>query len=117
MFSTRLAFVLRAIGVALLVAGCSSGVGKHATSTTTAVTVLPPLVIANTGICPKESRAYEECILRHKPKPVVPCPQTEPDTSLAKLNAGVAGLNKKLVPIAAAKVWTCRWNSGRRLND
>lgn len=37
--------------------------------------------------------------------------------SLTKLNAGVAGLDKELVPIAVTKVWTCRWNSGRRLND
>jgi len=37
--------------------------------------------------------------------------------SLAKLNAGVAGLDKELVPFEATRVWSCRWNSGGRLND
>jgi hypothetical protein len=36
--------------------------------------------------------------------------------SLAKLNAGVAGLDKELVPLEATKVWICVWNSDRRLN-
>jgi hypothetical protein len=57
----------------LLVAGCSSGGGKHATWD------------------------------------LGSCPSLPPTTSLAKLNAGVQGLAKRLVPIAAVRVRWCEY--------
>ncbi len=104
------------VGAALLVAGCSSGSGNHATPTTTRATTTNPLPVSASVGCPPRGRPLYECILRHKPKPVTPCPKTQPNMSLTKLNAGVAGLDKELVPIAVTKVWIC-WNSGGRLND
>jgi len=45
------------------------------------------------------------------------CPPAPPSMNLATLNAGVADLDRKLVPIAATKVRECRWNAAGHLND
>jgi len=37
-----------------------------------------------------------------------PCPKTYPNTPLTKLNAGVAGLDKTLVPITTLRVRICK---------
>ncbi len=86
----------------LLVAGCSGGGGKSSTPTTANATttanpgagqsypapVQPPSVIAKLG----------------------PCPTHFPTATLARLNANLAGLDNKLVPIAALSVRLCRYN-------
>jgi hypothetical protein len=38
-----------------------------------------------------------------------PCPRRMPTTSLTTLNAGIAGLNNKLVPVVAVKVRLCSY--------
>jgi len=40
-----------------------------------------------------------------------PCPKTYPNTPFAKLNAGVNGLDKKLVPIIASRVRVCSYQT------
>lgn len=80
----RPAIIALLAAVAVLVASCSSGSGKHATPTTT-TPVSPSHVVANLGRCSPKFLAE----------------------SLNVLNAGVLALDKKLVPLAAMKVRIC----------
>jgi hypothetical protein len=115
MSATRGGFGVCVVTAALLVASCSGG-GKQSAAPTTTTS---PTAVVYQPIrgCPPSGRALAECIARHKPVPVDPCPKTNPNWSPAKSNAGVAGLDKELVPIEATKVLSCRWNSDGRLND
>jgi hypothetical protein len=70
------------VSLAILVVGCSSGGGKQSTPTTA------------------------------RPLGLGPCPQTEPPIFGPGFNAGVKGLDKKLVPITAVKVRICRYGGG-----
>jgi hypothetical protein len=95
LFARRSAFV---VAVTLLVFGCSSGGGADvvpttitsATSTTNArslTTASPSHVVSKLGKCPKR---YTEAVQ-------------------GKLNAGIKGLDKKPVPIAAIVVRICKY--------
>ncbi len=86
MFATSRVFGVSVAAVVLLVAGCSSSGGKHATPTTT--TVSPSRIVVKLG----------------------PCPSLPSAASLTRLNAGVQGLAKRLVPIAAVKVRACEYD-------
>ncbi len=95
MFSTRLrcgAIVLVAV---LPMAGCSSGGGTYAAPTTTKVTTSST---AGTTTTVSSSRAGIK---------LGPCPPHYPVGSLETLNAGVAGVEHKLVPIIASKIRIC----------
>jgi hypothetical protein len=76
---------------ALLAAGCSSGGGKHAapatTTTSTRITPSPAQIVRNLG----------------------PCPKRYPDASITKLNTGIKGIDKNLVPISASVVRICKY--------
>lgn len=98
----RSAFFIAVVAVGILVAGCSSGGGgNHAAPTTTkaatpttvvtTTTVSPNRVVANLGSCPK----------------LVP---TGP------VNAGIAGLATKMVPIDVSSVRLCRYAFGNVRN-
>jgi hypothetical protein len=52
-----------------------------------------------------------------KTAPPQPCPSTDANPDLARVNASVKGAREKLVPFAATKIWSCRWRSRQRLND
>ena len=78
--------------VALLVVGCSSGGGNRSSSTT----------IASATTNTSTSRRVAK---------LGPCPKQYPNTPLNKLNTGVRGLDKKLVPISAATVRICKWGA------
>jgi hypothetical protein len=73
------------LAAALVVAGCSGGGGTHATPTTARQ------VVVNLGPCPK---TYD------------------PNVDLTKVNAGVKGLDRALVPIAAVRVRMCKYGDG-----
>lgn len=45
-----------------------------------------------------------------------PCPKTDPRIDLMKSNAGVMGLGRVLIPIAATTVRTCRYGGDERLD-
>jgi hypothetical protein len=89
--------VIALVAVAILIAGCSSSGGNHASPTatiattsstsTTTTTASPSRVVAKLG----------------------PCPSTYPTESLKALNAGVSGLDKTLVPIFASAVHICEY--------
>jgi len=90
------------VTVALLVASCSGGGGKQSTPTAK--------VTATTTTNPAAGKSYPAPV---QPLRVVaklgPCPSTYPNTPFAKLNAGVTGLDKKLVPIVATEVEICAY--------
>jgi len=80
MLAKRRAFGTLVVAVALFVAGCSSGGGKQSTPTT-----VRPLSLGS-------------------------CPKTEPNTDLTKVNTGVKGLDRVLVPITAVQVRMSRYS-------
>jgi len=93
--------------LALCLAACSGNDGRHSSTTTTrhAVSTTTPLVkppgstLATTTTA---SASYVEANLG-------PCPKEFHFGSASKLNAGVAGIDKKFVPIAALSVRLCRY--------
>jgi hypothetical protein len=88
--SRRQALFALLSAVALFVVGCSSGGGKQAApTTTTTATASPSHVIANVGPCPKQYGS----------------------TTLNRLNGGVHGLDKTLVPITATRVRVCEYDA------
>jgi hypothetical protein len=74
------------VSLAILVVGCSSGGGKQSTPTTSRQLTLGP------------------------------CPKTAPLTDVTKLNAGVKGLGRVLVPITALRVRLCQYGNNGRLD-
>lgn len=94
-----------------LAAACSSGGGKPSATATTRSSVRASPTTTSVRVYPTVAGQPSAGV------GLGPCPKTFANTSLTKLNAGVAGLDTQLVPIAATKVRTCRWNSGGRLND
>jgi hypothetical protein len=67
---------------ALLVVGCSDAGSRHASATTT---VSPSRAVNNLG----------------------PCPKQDPNVDVARANAGVVGLNRRLVPVPSTAVRVC----------
>jgi hypothetical protein len=93
--------------LALCLAACSGNGGRHSSTTTTrhSVSTTTPL-LKPSGSTPATtttaSASYVEANLG-------PCPKEFHFGSARKLNAGVAGIDKKFVPIAALRVRLCRY--------
>src|SRR4051794_26756597 len=76
------------VAMSLVAVGCASGSGQQSTPTTARI--------------------------RTRPERLGPCPNPDPNIDLSRSNAGVVGLDKKLVPIAASRVRVCLY--GGHLN-
>jgi hypothetical protein len=104
MYARRVALLGFVVALALGVAGCSSG-GKHAAPTTSAPTSATALGVATRvpggGTGPLDRAAT-----------LGPCPMHFPIGLLSRLNTGVQGLDKTLVPIVASKVRICQYDVG-----
>jgi hypothetical protein len=81
--------------LALLAVSCAGSDGKQAVSTNTRTATSPSSTTA--------SYAFQAPVLSDQ------CPSKPPTASPKALNAGVSGLEKKLVPIAALTVRVCRY--------
>lgn len=88
----RPALIACVAAVALLVAGCSSGGGKHSASPATTTSVTP---VTNTG------------------PPLGKCRAQSGDELSKALNVGVPGLAIRLVPITALTVRVCDYPTDR----
>jgi len=84
--------------LALLVVGCSSGSGNHASPTTTKVTT-SSTAATTTTLSPSYAVSSGAC------------PSKYPSGSLAALNSGAKGLGTKLVPIEALYLRICQYGS------
>jgi hypothetical protein len=96
------------VSAALLVAGCSSSGGKQSTPTaghgTTTTLLAAPRTTFVGAISPPGPEGPTNVATS-----LGPCPQNYPNTPLTMLNSGVAGLDKKLVPIVATEVEVCSY--------
>jgi hypothetical protein len=104
MLAKSQAFGTGLVALAILVGGCSSGGGKQSTPKKTT----PTTTAATAPIIPNGNLPVNTATPRLVAN-LGPCPSTYPNTPLTKLNAGVAGLDKKLVPIIASRVRVCSY--------
>lgn len=113
MLSNRQPFVAYVAAVALLVAGCSGGGGKKSAPTTVSETTTTTPV-GGTGISDGAGPVGPP-LTSHVVAILGPCPKVYPNGPPAHLNAGIKGLDKKMVPIASVKARVCRYGVAERL--
>jgi hypothetical protein len=99
MIPRRLSVCALAAVLALLVVGCSSGGGKRAASTSTK---LSTSTTSSTSRTTSSSQVVPF---------LGPCPKHVPNVDLVKANAGVLGLDRRLVPLPATTVRVCEYFS------
>ena len=80
----------------------------HATPTTTTGATTTTVGLGSEGPPTTAQR-------RTGPEHLGPCPKTDPNTDLTKLNAGVNGLDRVLVPITALRVRVCLYGGQSNL--
>lgn len=103
----RWSYPVTMLALALVVAGCSSGGGKQSAPTT----VSRRTTATRGGVTGHRGGGHGFAPLPPLLAILGPCPNTYPSVPLTKLNAGAAGLGRKLVPISASKVRICRWGA------